>query len=153
MRRQRGRAFTLIELVTVVIIIGLLASMAIPRYANFTGRQRVDAAARRIAVDLSFAQQRAQSSSTSQTVQFDVAENSYRLIGVPDQDRPGVEYAVSLSNEPYRAEIISADFGGDGLVVFDGYGTPDSGGTVIVQWGSIQKTVVLDADTGKANVP
>ena len=91
--------------------------------------------------------------STSQTVQFDVAGNSYRLIGVPDQDRPGVEYAVSLSNEPYRAEIISADFGGDGLVVFDGYGTPDSGGTVIVQWGSIQKTVVLDADTGKANVP
>ena len=152
MRRKRCQGFSLIELVTVVIIIGILASMAIPRFANFTGRQRADAAARRIAVDLSLAQGRAGSSSRSQTVDFNVAGNSYRLIGIPDPDRPGVEYVVSLSDEPYQAELISADFGSDAQVVFDGYGTPDSGGTVIVQWGTIQKTVVLDVNTGKASV-
>ena len=49
-------------------------------------------------------------------------------------------------------EILAPVLSGDAQVVFDGYGMPDSGGTVIVQWGSIQKTVVLDADTGKASV-
>lgn len=152
MNSKRCQGFSLIELVTVVIIIGILASMAIPRFANFTGRQRADAAARRIAVDLSLAQGRAGSSSRSQTADFDVAGNSYRLIGIPDPNRPDVEYVVSLSEDPYQAKLISADFGGDAQVVFDGYGTPDSGGKVVVGWGTIQKTVVLDGDTGKASV-
>lgn len=146
-------AFSLIELVVVVVIIGIVSAIAMPRYANALAHHRVDAAVRRIVVDLSLAQRRAKISSTSQTVEFEVGANAYRLVGMPHLDRSSEEYAVLLSQEPYQATIVSADFGGDGQIIFDGYGVPDSGGLVIVQVGNYQKQIAVDAETGGASVP
>ncbi len=153
MRSERCRAFSLIELVTVMIIIGILASMAVPRFANYTSRHRVEAAARRIVADLSLARRQARMTSASRTVEFDVTADDYRLVGTPDPDRPSAEYRVSLGVEPYRATIVSADFGGDATLVFDGYGAPDSGGTVVVQAGTNQQSVTVDPDTGRGSIP
>ncbi|HET7588427.1 MAG TPA: prepilin-type N-terminal cleavage/methylation domain-containing protein, partial [Gammaproteobacteria bacterium] len=41
MRKQQG--FTLIELVTVIIILGILAAFAVPRFINVTGAARAAA--------------------------------------------------------------------------------------------------------------
>jgi len=148
-------AFSLLELVVVVVIIGIVSAIAVPRYANALAHHRVDAAARRIVVDLSLAQRQARISSTSQAVEFEVGvgESAYRLSGMPHLDRSGEEYAVLLYQEPYHATIVSADFGGNKEIVFDGFGVPDSGGVVIVQVGNYQKTITVDAETGQASVP
>ena len=84
---------------------------------------------------------------------FDVATNSYRLVGMTDPDRSATEYRVSLSEEPYSANIVSASFGGDAEIIFDGWGAPDSGGSVLVQVGNHQKTIDVSPDTGQASVP
>ncbi len=78
--------------------------------------------------------------------------NTYRRVGMADPDRPAAEYKVALSEEPYNATIVSADFGGDAEIIFDGWGVPDSGGSVLVQVGSHQKTIDVDPDTGRASV-
>ena len=44
------------------------------------------------------------------------------------------------------------DMGGDAQLTFDGYGLPDTGGFVIVQAGDYQYTVVVDPETGAAEV-
>ena len=62
------------------------------------------------------------------------------------------EEIVTLSEDPYGATLVSADLGGDVFIVFDGYGASDSGGTVIVKVGNIQKTIDVDPQTGKATV-
>ena len=147
------QGFSLVEVAFVVVIIGILAAIAAPRFSNSITLQRVDAAARRVQVDLSLARRSAKVSTTSQTVSFDVATNSYRLVGMTDPDRSATEYKVSLFQEPYSTTIVSADFGGDAEIIFDGWGAPDSGGSVVVQAGSHQKTINVDPDTGQASVP
>ena len=150
--RRFHAAFTLVELAAVVVIIALLAAMAMPHFAGALARSRADAAAGRVRLDLLHAQERARAMSTSVWVVFDVARGLYQLQGVPDLDRPGSTYEVRLVNQPYLATLVSADFGGDATVIFNGYGDPDSGGTMVLRVGDETRTVTLDAQTGRAGV-
>ncbi len=141
----------------VIAIIATLSAIAVPRYANSLTNYRVDSAARRIVADLAYAQSQARASSSSRTVSFDTASDSYTLSEVADIDRSGGAYVIDLRSEPYRATLVSAVFDDSSdvtdllnEVIFNGYALPDSGGTIVVTVGTASKTIVLDPDTGRA---
>jgi prepilin-type N-terminal cleavage/methylation domain-containing protein len=144
--------FSLIEALVVLIIISLLAAIAAPRYAQFVARQHVEAAARRIATDLDWARRTAHSVSASRTVTFDGVTHSYSMAGMKNPNHPGVAYRVELGKDPYRTRIVGASFGGDASIVFNGYGAPDSGGSVVIAVGAYQKTISIDAKTGRSTI-
>lgn len=145
-----GRALSLVEVVTCVVIMGVLAGMAIPRYASFTAHQRLEGVASRIEADLALAAREARYGSATTQVSFDVASHEYSMTGVTDPDHTGSLYSVDVSQEPYYARIKTANFGGDAVVRFDGYGAPDTGGVAVVEVGNWRKTVTLDAGSGRA---
>lgn len=147
-----SKGFSLLELVLVLAILAVLAAIAAPRYAGAASRYRADCAARRIAADLGMARGRARAASASRSVVFTLSPASYKMPGVRDPDRPGSDYTVNLSEEPYRVTLVSVNFGGDAQVVFSGYGLPDSGGTVRVRAGDCEKTVVLEPANGEVSV-
>ena len=147
--RRAGRGVTLIDAVISLLIISILAGIAVPQYANALAGRRLEAAATRIVADLSLARRQAQMSGTNQSVLFDAGNDSYVLVGVQHLHRAGEEYKVSLSQEPYRATIVSAELGGDAEIIFDGYGVPDTGGTITIQVGARTKAINIDADTGQ----
>ena len=143
---------SLIELVVVMLVLGILAAAAGPRFANSIVQYRAQAAARRVAADLNFARRNAITTSTPRTVDFDLTNNLYTLAGIKDPDHPAMDYQVTLSNTGYPASVAAADFNGNPTVTFDIFGRPDSGGTVLVQAGSNIEAIAVDAESGKAAV-
>jgi prepilin-type N-terminal cleavage/methylation domain-containing protein len=151
---RRQAAFSLLELVMVVAILVVAAAIAAPRYAQATARYQARVAARRIAEDLALAARSARTAGAARTVTFSAPGSVYTIAGLPDLRNPATDYRVDLSVDPYRAKVSSASFAAGGpVVVFDGYGTADSDGTIAVQVGTAACTVVFSAVTGKATVP
>ncbi len=149
-RNSAPSAFSLIELIVVVAVTAILAAIAVPRFGNSISIHRADSAAKRIVADLTLAQRRGKMTSAAQRVVFTPGSGTYELIGLADMDHSAQAYVVSLAGPPYEAVIVSANFGGDSEVIFDGYGAPDSGGTVIIRVADSLRQIDLDADTGKA---
>ncbi len=146
------RGFTLIEVVIVLTILAIVSAIAVPRFTNAQARYRTDAAAARIMADLAFAQRQARFTSERRRIDFDLTLNKYALVRVNGEESDTILDVVELADEPYQATIFSANFGGDSSIEFDGFGTPDSGGSVKVQVGTHQRTVSLAADSGKASL-
>jgi prepilin-type N-terminal cleavage/methylation domain-containing protein len=149
---RRGPGFSLIELVLVMTIISILAAIAVPKYAGALARYHADAAARRVVSDLEYARQLAQTSSATVSVELEIDSDMVHLVGVSNLDNASGDWRTELNNRPYNSDLVSVDFGGDAIVIFNGFGDPDSGGTAVVTAGSVSKTIILNAATGKAVV-
>ncbi len=147
-----GPAFSLLEIIIVLSIITILSAVIMPRYAGALARYRNDAAARRVVADLEQVSKEAMNTSASQTLTFDVSGDNYRLVNIDRFDHKNLANIVEMSGEPYYTTIVTADFEGGDTVVFDGYGNPDKGGSVVIGFGSAQKTVVFDKFSAKATI-
>lgn len=149
-RARLGVAFA--DLLITILIIGILAATAMPKFSDSLHRARAKAAATRIKADLKLARSTAVAQSVSQAVAFKPDSNAYSIAGVADINRRGGAYDVKLESE-YGAGLISAALGGDTTVIFDRFGKPDNGGVITVESGGQQNTVTIDAVTGGASIP
>jgi type II secretion system protein H len=148
---RTGRTgFTLVELVTTLIVLGILTAAAVPSFVSSLMYHRVESAAVRLKRDLELARQMAISKSTSYSLEFTSA-TAYRIPNLDSLDRVGQAYQVDLAAPPHSAEVASVDFGGTTTVTFNGYGVPTSDGTVVLRAGSHVRQVDLD-DQGRVVV-
>lgn len=147
-----SRGFSLLELLLVLAITATLTAMAIPRYQTSLARYRADLAAQRVVADLMQARTSAKTASASRTVAFSVAGNSYQIPQLSSLNGSSGGYSVILSERPYQVGLLSANFGDDAEIIYNGWGLPDSGGTVIFAIGTEQRTVTVDSETGRASV-
>lgn len=150
--RARTGGFSLFELLIVVSLMGIVAAVAVPRYANSIGRYRAESAARRVAADLALAKAKARASSAPQTVTFNPAAGTYTISAMRSLDHPADPYTVDLSAEPYHVAITYASFGGAPQAQFDMFGSPLWDGTVTVRAGEYARSVQLSKSDGSVTV-
>jgi len=151
-------AFTLIELVMVLVIVGVTSAIAVPRFAGATQNHRVRVAAQRLITDLAMVQSRANMSSTTLTVTFAPGTGVYMIPGIADLKSGGNTYTTNLAERPFDALIVNTILGGTTVtngtsqLSFNGFGAPSVGGTVTLGARAASITVAIDAASGKAQL-
>ncbi len=140
------------EIVIVITILAIISAAVTPRFFSSLTYHRAESAAQRIQFDCQWARRRAKTQSADQAVQFNPGANSYSLPTVARPNRAAADYVVELDAYPYAASIVSADFGGQPELVFDGFGLPQQAGNVVVQSGTSHRSISFDPDTGSATI-
>jgi len=152
---RRGGGFTLVELVLGITILGILAWLAYPKIAAMD-EIRLDAAARRVAADLRYAQNRSIGTRVVHGVQFEPSLGRYTVFA-PTPSTPLVDPAdrgktlrVTFNQkiETRGVVIATATFGSTKAVSFDYFGVPrDSAGADLATPGRVILTYQGAADT------
>lgn len=148
----RRRGVTLIDLVVTVLIMGISASIAVPKFSSALKAYQIEAAARRVVGLVNFAGEQARVTSQPVTVAFDIVANTVTLTGVENPDHPGQVWTIAMSEIADDVDIVSAVFGGEPNVTLAVDGRPDAAGSVLLSVGSLQTTVVVSVSTGRATV-
>jgi general secretion pathway protein H len=155
-RASKPEAFTLAELIVVIVILAVAAGMVVP-YAISTSDLAVVSAARILASDLEYAQNVAITTQQWVKLSFDTSTESYSLAnasGTLDHPINKAPYVVSFpSLRGFEGvNVVSAGFGGAPELTFDVLGSPDNGGSTVLQAGAHTYVVSVASATGKVTV-
>jgi len=153
---KSSAAFTLVELLVVLVILAIAAAIIVPSVRGL-GDLAATSAARTIATDLQYAQNASITFQLPVTVSFDVSGETYTL---SNESGPLIHpmsksaYTVGFSGQEgfENLDIVSANFSGGPAVTFDELGAPDSAGTVVVRSGRYAYRIDVAAATGKVTV-
>lgn len=170
--RHARTAFTLIEILIVVTLLGLAASLIVPHMGRSDSLQ-TQAAVRSIVADVSFAQFDAMANQTTRRVIFDLDANQVRLLGgdfttgdeadqyiLEDPLSNGREFILDLGDGKFGGtQIISADFDGETFITFDEVGgpvdasfAPSAGGSAVLEGPNARYQINVGAFTGRITV-
>jgi len=136
--------FSLIEVVTTLVIIGIMAGIAIPRFAESDRRYRVDSAVRRLLDDVTLVRQLARAQGTTHTIEF--TRFGYRISTLTSKDRGKIgPYEVYLDSAPYNVVVSSLNAASNQIRI-SAFGDVMSSADLTMQVGSYARRVQIGAN-------
>jgi type IV fimbrial biogenesis protein FimT len=131
---NKGRGFTIMELVVIMAIVAILAIIGIPTFSSLTPDLRLNSAARDLKSDMELAKMRAIRENATVAVVCNTGTESYTVFvdngaggGTADNwTQDGAEELVISSTMPDGIDMYEASFdGGVSRCRFDGRGLPN----------------------------
>lgn len=139
------RAFSMIELVIVVLIIGMVAAVAVPRLTSAQSGSRLVAAENRLLSEFGAVGEQALAMGQSHTIQFHVPTSEFRVYEGSPPALGSLVRTVRLGQEPYRVQIVSTTIGNpDGFIVVNGHGMYSAGAKVQISVGGSVRAVTVE---------
>lgn len=138
------RGATLVELVITVAVIGIIAMIAVPRFARAQDGTSADAAARRLVSELCAIRQRAIVSRTSATVTVVVGRGTVKVAGIDTTGLGCDGGGFDLAESPYGVTVLKVTFPA-GTFQFDGHGWVGSEGSIAIGRGAVARVVTVSA--------
>jgi len=132
-RSATRRAFSMFELVIVVTIIGIVATIAIPKFADAGSGRRLSAAKKTLLEDIELAKLRARSTSKMHLIKFYPDQNMYILVEGTDINRESVVLKRDFSESPYTVNLVKTSLGKEGTAAITIYGDVSPAFTVGIQ--------------------
>jgi len=102
--RARSKGFTLLELMTIIAIVGILVAVAAPSFTDSIARRRLEGVANELSADLQYAKSQAAAINTNVslvTTAHGYAVGSYKTITLDSTIT--LTDAVTVTFEPHRA--------------------------------------------------
>ena len=150
---------TLIEVTIVMLIIGILAAIAAPRFSSAMRSAQVRSAAIHTASHVEFVRQSAINGNRSTSLTYDAANVSYQSAEVDFADRIGQLITVDLNDEFDASIELKANFDNTDTISFDVEGVPIVGNATmqngfieISASGVLPYYVIIAAGTGYVSV-
>lgn len=148
---REERAFTLVELLCVVALIGLLTMIAMPAVQDVSRKRPLEIAARSLATDMRRCQQTAIVTGGGRCLEFLLYSNvyHYRIKNCSTSETEKISFPEGIT---YRSTTFPTS-GGIPRLRFSPDGAPNAGGTVVLQnkRGDILYVIVTPA-TGRVRI-
>ncbi|MGM0651702.1 MAG: GspH/FimT family pseudopilin [Bacillota bacterium] len=143
------KGFTLIELICVVMLLGIIFTIATPVLADFGQKRNLDLTARTLAIDIRKTRQKAITTGWGQLIEMRIHVDDYRI----KDGKTNEQHTVKL---PADVSYLSNNFplkDGYRVLSFGRNGAPNSGGTValINNSGDVLYIIVTPA-TGRVRI-
>lgn len=161
---QSKRAFTLIEILVVLVVLAIAAAVVIPKIGTAGDAQSVGAA-RVLQADLDMTRSLAVTSQTPHTLVFNADRTAYKVVAnyvgglyslltaVPHPVKAKKTFEVRLAGLNGMGKVrVTAAFGTAGFVTFSSQGDPSAAGTVTLQAGETEMQIQVQALTGRVSV-
>jgi prepilin-type N-terminal cleavage/methylation domain-containing protein len=166
-RTRQDRGFTVVELIIGIAILAILASMAVPRVADYINRNRFNGATLQVLADLRLARMTAVERNRPVVFAVNTPAGTYEafvndgagsadadLNGLPDNaenwTRDANERLIAAGRLPRGVTFTAANFNGNPEFVFDNRGFPFdrannlTGGTITLAGGAgLNRQVVM----------
>lgn len=145
---KRWTAFSIMELIVVLMIMSIVAAVAAPSFHRSLEYHQLESAARRVKQDLEYLQATARTRSMALECEFDGL--TYTMGGAAIRGlEHGGEYRVNLEAAPYELQSVVADLDGETSIEFNGYGEAVHDATITLGVGDETRTIEVVAATGE----
>jgi type IV fimbrial biogenesis protein FimT len=151
---HRHSGFTLIELMTIIGIIAILFTIAIPNYIGWLPKYRLGSAARDLLSAMQYGRLTAVKNNADVQVKFYPDQDNYRVFADydGDQDQDADEPTIKSAKMPAGVYLKETNFAGN-TFHFDGRGLASgSGGTISLENNSKNQTQIRVNRTGNSRI-
>lgn len=135
------RAFSLIEMTLVVVIMGIIVAIAAPRFADAGSGRRLSAAMGVIERDIETIQLRARATGKVHTIAFYPADDMYVAFEGTEIVRNAIVFSRILSSEPLGVDLSRTNIGSEQRIVVSQTGDLEKSFTIGIFDDGIEKTI------------
>jgi len=113
----KAHAFSMIELVVVVSITAIVATIAVPKFAESGSGRRLSTASKTLTSDIQWTKIRTRATSKTHTIKFYPSENRYIIVEGTDVKREAIVLTRDFDDDPFNLSIKRTSLTGDLVVV------------------------------------